>query len=114
MSSACGADIDVVAGCGPACPLPCRRRRHSERPGCHGSEQALSSARGAFLDLQALQGLEGGDSGSGGGREGGGSGDRGWAAAELCAAAEAAAPYFGGLGPQCPLVARKFKDSTVK
>eukprot|EP00887_Chlorella_sp_A99_P000994 scaffold5.g994.t1 len=77
-----------------------QRRRHSERGSCSGAQEALATARRGFLPAAELR------------RHVAAGAAPAAAAKEVCAAS-GAAPRYAPLGVDCPLVARKFKDSTI-
>ena len=79
------------------------RLRHSERPGCSHSSTITKTARTQFLDIESLL-----KNPSTAGTARGATIDT----TEMCAAASQVHVYRP-LGPQCPLLARKFLNNTV-
>lgn len=79
-----------------------KRLRHSERPGCSHSSTIAATARTQFLDIESL--LKESPTAAGAG-----------ATIDTTAVCNAASQVhlYRPLGPQCPLLARKFLNNTV-
>jgi Core-2/I-Branching enzyme len=83
-----------------------KRLRHSERPGCSHSGSISTAAKTQFLDIKTLltkPGIAGTETGTAGAKID---------TTMVCAAASQVHLYRP-LGPQCPLLARKFLNNTV-
>jgi hypothetical protein len=88
-----------------------KRLRHSERPGCSHSDTITTTAKTQFLDIETL--LQKPATAAGGGAAEEAAAAAGMLTTATVCAAASQVHLYRPLGPQCPLLARKFLNDTI-